>query len=181
MTWTPKFKKGDIIISSNGTRASIIESVANYGGGYYDLKYLHNNKCHTLFSYPESNYSLYEDAEMTQTKTLYSFIRDDGTVSYGTHIGTNSQNQYLIEEKVTGAIHVLEKTNLEEVLPYTFSVSMDGADYHYVGKPDTLSVGDLLLNVEAKNPRVAVVTAIDTKNKTPRSKFKGRKLVTQEI
>ncbi len=181
MSWKPKFKKGDIVIYNNGTRPQEVTNVPSYDYGCYYTKYLHNGKSYSINALNQDNYSLYEDPQMTQTQTLYSFTKTDGTVGYGNHIGTNSQNQYLIEEKTTHEIHVLNKEDLVEVLPYTFSVEMEGSEYHYVGKPDTVQVGDLLLNMEAKSPRIAIVKALDTRNKTPRAKFKGRKLVTVEI
>lgn len=114
-------------------------------------------------------------------KTLYSFSKVDGTVGYGTHIGTNSQNQYLIEEKGTGAILVFDKNKLEEVLPYTFSAKVGNSENHYQGTPGTLEVGDVLLHTDGGGLQVAVVSALDTKNKNARGKFKGVKLVTQKI
>ena len=181
MSWKAKFKKEDIVISKNGTRPGTVIKVPNCDWQYYTVKYLHNNRTNDFCGYNQDNYELYEDPEMTNIKTLYSFTKADGTTGYGTHIGTNSQNKYLIEEKTTHEIHVLSKSDLEEVLPYTFSVEMEGSEYHYVGQPDTVQVGDLLLNTESKSVRLAVVKELDTKNKTPRAKFKGRKLVTAEI
>lgn len=181
MSYSPKFKKGDVIISKNGSRPSVVTSVARGEWDCYNVKYLHNNRTNYFYGNNQNNYELYEDPEMANVKTLYSFTKADGTTGYGTHIGTNSQNKYLIEEKTTHEIHVLSKSDLEEVLPYTFSVEMEGSEYHYVGQPDTVQVGDLLLNTESKSVRLAVVKELDTKNKTPRAKFKGRKLVTAEI
>lgn len=181
MSWTAKFKKGDVVISKNGTRPGTVINVPDCDWHYYTVKYLHNNRTNDFCGYNQDSYTLYEDPEMANIKTLYSFTKADGTTGYGTHIGTNSQNKYLIEEKTSGEIHVLDKADLEEVLPYTFRVKMDGQDYHYVGQPGTVKVGDLLLNTEAGNLRIAVVKELDTKNKTPRASFKGRKLVTEEI
>lgn len=181
MGYSPKFKKGDIVVYKNSSRPQKITHVPTYGHGYYETKYLQSNRQNTFYVYMENAYELYEDPEMANVKTLYSFTKADGTTGYGNHIGTNSQNKYLIEEKTTREIHVLDKSDLEEVLPYTFSVEMEGSEHHYVGKPDTVAVGDLLLNTEAKSPRIAVVKALDTKFKTPRASFKGRKLVTVEI
>jgi hypothetical protein len=114
------------------------------------------------------------------TKTLYSFTVDN-KVAYGTHIGTNSSNQYLIEEKGTGTIHVFDKKDLEEVLPYTFSAKMGTSENHYVGTPGAVSKNDILLYTGSSTPQIAVVTGVDTKNKSARSKFKGAKIVTEAI
>jgi len=84
------------------------------------------NTLHELIPYESPEES------MAETKTLYSFTKADGTVAYGSHIGTNSSNNYLIEEKGTGEIHVLDPKSIEEVLPYTFSATIAGKETHYV-------------------------------------------------
>jgi hypothetical protein len=177
------FKVGDIVTKQYGKKtAEITYEYAGYQnrGGYYSCRYTQSK--HSFSSYG-TDLKLYEGEteQMAETKTLYSFTKDDGTVAYGTHIGTNSSNQYLIEEKVTGQIHVLDKKNLEEVLPYTFSAKMGTSENHYVGTPGTVKKGDILLYTGSSTPQIAVVTGIDTKNKSARSKFKGAKIVTEEI
>ena len=125
------------------------------------------------------NYLLYETGEPMKTEILYSFDLN-GATSFGTHIGTNSNNQYIIEEKGTGAIHILDKDKLEEVLPYTFSATLSGNVQHYIASPGSVKVGDVLLCTAGNSPTVAVVKDLDTKNKEAR-KFKGAKIVTETI
>ena len=177
-----KFQVGDIVTKRSGKKpAEIKYQYVGYDhtGGYYDCKYIHSGASFTAYG---SELKIYEEdtEEMTQTKTLYSFTVD-GKVAYGTHIGTNSQNQYLIEEKGTGVIHVFDKKDLEEVVPYTFSAKMGNSENHYVGTPGALAKDDILLYTGGGTPQIAVVTGIDTKNKSARSKFKGAKIVTQSI
>lgn len=176
-----KFKVGDIVIRNNGKKPAEITyeyQGYNHYNGYYGCRYIHSNGTFTAYG---SDLKFYEEeTEMAETKTLYSFIVD-GKTAYGIHIGTNSSNQYIIEEKGTGTIWVLDKINLEEVLPYTFSAKMGNSENHYVGTPGALNVGDILLYTGSSSPQIAVVTAIDTKNKSARSKFKGAKLTTEAI
>lgn len=176
-----KFNLGDIVTKSNGKKpAEITNSFNGYDHRYgcYTCKYLHNKQSFTAYGTDLKIYE--EESEMATEKTLYSFTVD-GKTAYGTHIGTNSQNQYLIEEKGTGTIHVFDKKDLEEVLPYTFSAKMGNVENHYVGTPGAVTKGDVLLYTGASTPQIAVVTAVDTKNKSARSKFKGAKLVTTEL
>jgi hypothetical protein len=172
-----QFNVGDVVTKTYGKQPATI--ISHWGGSQWQCRYLKSKQ--TFYAY-ESDLKLYnEETEMTaDTKTLYSFTVD-GKVAYGTHIGTNSQNKYLIEEKGTGTIHVFDKSDLEEVVPYTFSATMGGKENHYVGTPDSLKKNDILLYTGTTTPQVAVVTAIDTKNKTARAKFKGAKLVTEAI
>lgn len=172
-----QFNIGDIVVKRYGKKPAKI--VRNAWGGRWTCKYLHP-PCASFDCY-EADLKLYdEETEMNEKQTLYSFIVD-GETRYGIHIGTNSQNQYLIEEKTTGTIHVLAKADLEEVVPYTFSATMGGKETHYVGTPDALRKGDVLLYTGSNTPQVAVVTGVDTKNKGARAKFKGAKIVTEAI
>ena len=173
-----KFNVDDLVVKVNGKLPAKVVRYS-YGSVVY-CRYLHPP--YAPFQAYDHTLKLYENyPEMTTDKqTLYSFAID-GETRYGTHIGTNSQNQYLIEEKTTGAIHVFAKNQLEEVVPYTFSATMGGKETHYVGTPDVLKKGDVLLYTESSTPQVAVVTGVDTKNKTARAKFKGAKIVTEAI
>lgn len=174
-----QFNVGDIVTKQYGKKPAKITYVSDYGNkGYYTCKYLHSNQSFSVYGTELKLYT--EETEMSDTKTLYSFTVDD-KVAYGTHIGTNSSNQYLIEEKGTGTIHVFDKKDLEEVLPYTFSAKMGTSENHYVGTPGAVSKGDILLYTGSITPQIAVVTGVDTKNKSARSKFKGAKLATEAI
>jgi hypothetical protein len=174
-----QFNVGDIVTKLYGKKPAEVTYVPSYSGGQFTCRYLESKQ---TFYAREYDLKLHEEeTEMAaDTKTLYSFTID-GETRYGTHIGTNSQNKYLIEEKGTGAIHVLDKSELEEVVPYTFSATMGGKETHYVGTPDTLKKGDVLLYTGSNTPQVAVVTGVDTKNKSARAKFKGAKIVTETI
>lgn len=173
-----QFNVGDIVTKKHGKKPAEIVSRGWYSSESWQCRYLHSKQSFTEYA---SDLKLYtEETEMADTKTLYSFTVD-GKIAYGTHIGTNSQNQYLIEEKGTGTIHVFDKKDLEEVLPYTFSAKMGSSENHYVGTPGSVSKGDILLYTGSSTPQIAVVTGVDTKNKSARSKFKGAKLTTEAI
>ena len=173
-----QFNVGDIVTKLYGKKPAEITG-KGWRHDSWKCKYLESGQTFEEYDY---NLKLYtEETEMaTETKTLYSFTVDD-KVAYGTHIGTNSSNQYLIEEKGTGTIHVFDKKDLEEVLPYTFSAKMGTSENHYVGTPGAVSKGDILLYTGSSTPQIAVVTGVDTKNKSARSKFKGAKIVTEAI
>jgi uncharacterized protein YodC (DUF2158 family) len=171
-----QFNVGDVVTKLYGKKPATIVSDWN---SRYQCRYLETKQ--TFYAYENDLKPYEEETEMaTDKQTLYSFVVD-GETRYGTHIGTNSQNQYLIEEKGTGSIHVFDKSALEEVVPYTFSATMGGKETHYVGTPAALKKGDVLLYTGSNTPQVAVVTGVDTKNKSARAKFKGAKIVTESI
>ena len=171
------FNVGDIVISKYGKYPLTINYI---GYSRTSGKYLHNGNSCTVDT---DNLIPYEPEEtIMETKTLYSFTDDNGTTVFGTHIGTNSSNQYIIEIKGGGGIVIKDQKDLEEVLPYTFSVNIGGKEIHYIGEPGKLTKGDILIHTPSAGQfTVVVVGAVDTKNKTARSKFKGRKLVTESI
>lgn len=174
-----KFQVGDVITKMYGKTPAKVESTPLWRTGPYRCRYIDSGNSFNCY---ESEIKPAEQTEQSSPmKTLYSFPKEDGTVGYGNHIGTNSQNQYLVEEKTTGAILVFDKDKLEEVLPYTFSAKIGNAETHYQGKPDTVKVGDILLLTGSNTPQIAVVTGVDTKNKGARAKFSGAKIVTEAI
>lgn len=175
------FEIGDIVISPNGRlpfRLTYVNPHSSYYSKKYQGKYLHNDKAASFQSVIH-----YENSENTtmDTKTLYTFQNEDGKAVFGTHIGTNSENKFIIEVKGTGEIVVKDQKELEEVLPYTFSVEIDGKEIHYIGEPGRITKGDWLLQKVGKSYSVVQVKAVDTKNKSARAKFSGRRVLTEEI
>lgn len=179
MATNDKFEVGDIIISNYGKKPLKITSV--YSSQVY-ASYLHNNATKSFY---KSDIKHYEDhdAMTTTSNTLFQITLEDGSVTYGTHVGTNSSNQYLIEEKGTGKIILANKSQLEEVLPYTFAVRLNGKTTHFQGEPEKVVKGDVLLYTGegADNAQFAYVTAVDTKNKSATKAFKGLRVQTSEL
>ena len=176
-----KFKVGDIVTKKYGKKPAEIIRNGWYSQESWTCRYLDSKQTFTEYA---SDLKIHEPEEepIMETKTLYSFTDDNGTTVFGTHIGTNSSNQYIIEIKGGGGIVIKDQKELEEVLPYTFSVTIGGKEIHYIGEPGKLTKGDILIHTpSAGRYEVVVVGAVDTKNKTARSKFKGRKLVTETI
>jgi hypothetical protein len=172
----PKFKVGDIVISKYGTKPFRVRKTE--WGGLYGT-YLHNEKA---CCFDVENVILYnEPEELTPMPNLYQFKNAEGTVIYGTYLATNQLGQWVMEEKGNGALHTVDQKETEEVLPYTFSVKVKGTVKHYIGSPNQLSVGDTLICVMGDYPELAVVTALNTKNKEARAKFSGRKIVTEAL
>lgn len=173
------FKVGDVIISKNGTRPLTLDYNPSNSYDSYRAVYVHNGRAKYIEQYNISNYELYsEQNTMKLSTSLFSFTKSDNSVAYGTHIGINSKGEYLIEEKVTGEIHVIEKELLEEVLPYTYNVKYanNSTEYSYIGVEGAVEVDDVLLNTESYS--IGVVTAVNTKNKNATKTFKGVKIST---
>jgi hypothetical protein len=176
----PVFEIGDLVVKIYGRNPAKVIRKVTWNDNYY-CKYEHSGACFEASARELKLYDTPDEEVMAETKTLYSFQKEDKTVGYGSHIGTNSSNQYLIEEKGTNTIHVFDPKDLEEVLPYTFSATMNGKETHYIASPGSLKKGDYLLYTSGSQPMIAVVTAVDTKNKAARTKFKGLRLMAEPI
>ena len=170
---------GDTVTKLYGKKPALVE---NIWGSRATCRYLHGS-CQSFSCYLSDLKIHEEEIEMTtQTKTLYSFKKENGELGYGTYLATNSAGQLIVEEKGTGVVKTFEKGELEEVLPYTFAVKINGKEIHYIGESGSVSKGDIVLIIEGTSSHViGVVSAVDTKNKAARSKFKGVKLVTEKI
>lgn len=181
------FKVGDIIVSKTQKKypkpIQLTTVPRDYYSGKYEGFFLDTGITKTIPDYQISNYKLYEEPEeVMNTKTLYSFVDEKGEQLFGTHVGTNSQNKYILEVKGHDSYFIKDPKELEEVLPYTFSVNIGGKEVHYQGKPDKISKGDYLMIATGNSvPCIGVVSAVDTKNKAARAKFTGVKLVTEKI
>ena len=65
----------------------------------------------------------------------------------------------------------------------TFTEKVNGKETHYLGNSgSSLKKGDVVMLTDANsNYSIGKVTGVDTKNRTPREKFNGVKLVTEPI
>jgi hypothetical protein len=187
MSYNSRFKVGDVVIKNSGKKPFEIVSqpYSQYSplaarAASYCGRYLHNG---SLVYAKENSIKIYEqDQQEMTTKTLYSYKEESGKVVFATYLATNSENKYILEVKGTGEIVVKDPKELEEVLPYTFSVKVSGKELHYIGERGKLKKGDwLIMDTGNRGYEIVTVEAIDTKNKTARSKFKGRKITTEEI
>jgi hypothetical protein len=121
-----------------------------------------------------------ETTPKSTMKTLYKFTHEGNEV-FGTHIGTDGSNNYVLEVKGGGGIVVKDPKDIEEVIPWTFAVKINGKETHFMGQPDKVKKGDFLLYNCNGTPVLCTVTGVDTKCKTAREKFKGLRLVTETL
>ena len=118
---------------------------------------------------------------MTNSTQLYSFVKEDGTTSYATYLATNSAGDWVVEEKGSGALHTLPKDNFTEVVPYTFSVNVNGRIENFASEEGKVTTGEVLLFTGQNPPAMVVVTGVNTKCKTAKAKFKGCRISTTPL
>jgi hypothetical protein len=165
----PKFKIGDIIISKLGTKPGKITYTT--WSDYYEVTYLHNNRSGAI---SKTNAILYHgDSTMTQD-SLFSFIKDDGSIGYATYLATNSAGEWVVEEKGSSVIHTKPKDSFTEVVPFTFSAKSGSQTVSFTCDEYKVLVGELLL----LDGSIYQVTGLNTKAKNA-PKFTGVRLVTK--
>jgi len=97
--------------------------------------------------------------------TLYQV---KGHELYGTQIATNSEGKIVLEMKGTSEVKAYEKSELEEVMPYTVGVKFidGGQNYHFETDKGNVSEGDLIVRLDDGHyGKVAEVVSLDTKSK----------------
>lgn len=117
--------------------------------------------------------------EYDMTKQLF---RIKGTEEFGEVIATDFKGMKVFELK-TGGIKVVKPEDVEEVFPFTFSVTFGKEQQcHFQGKEDEVKVGDLLVYLGgAYNIGVCQVTAVDTKSRNATKTFDGYKLEAAKL
>ena len=180
----PVFRKGDIVVSRSGHRPMTCESDVYPGTHRFYARYLHNKQMRYVWA---NSMKLYDEKpeEVKMENTLYSVLLENGSTTFATKVGINSANKFLMEEKGTGAILVVDPTAVEEIVPHTIAIGPIDADQrevHYMIEPGKLLAGDLVLHGPkgSKMFSLGIVRKVDTKCKSARE-FRGVKISTELI
>jgi hypothetical protein len=190
-----RFEVGDIVRRPTGKKLYQIQSLNSYYPGRDIGDHRSPNWYASAYvrAYPDgkntSNVYLRdlvladpeETSNKTPMKTLYKFKDNEGNEVFGTHIGTDGSNNYVLEIKGGAGIIVKDPKDIEEVIPWTFSAKINGKETHFMGNPGSIKRGDFLLYNCNGNPVLCTVTGVDTKCKVAREKFRGLKLVTEPV
>lgn len=172
------FKAGDKVVLRHGKLLMTVQHVrGNYVHATYDHSKQHSNEHHT-------RYKLYEEDGQAMAKdAIYKLNLDGDQTIFANYRGTDSAGNWLMERIGDGGgILVVSKDKCEEVLPFTFSVRMNGREQHFVGEAGKVKKGDILLYTAggANNFAFAVVKNVDTKHKGARA-WEGVRVITEPM
>lgn len=116
-----------------------------------------------------------EDETMTNQPKLYKTKEGD---NYGTFLTSDSTGKLVLEMKGSGDVKAFGLAEVEEVLPWTYSVKLtNGNTGTYTGPKDCVKVGDVLF---ADNC-FGSVTKVNTKQRAHIGPWTGVKLVTEKL
>ena len=148
---------------------------------FVHAKYDHSGS--TISGYA-NDFKLYQEEQTEMTKdAIYKVTMDSDQVIFANYRGSDSAGNWLMERIGDGGgIIIVAKEKCEEVLPYTFSVRMNGREQHFVGEAGKVKKGDVLLYTAGgvDNFAFAVVKAVDTKNKGARA-WEGVRLMLEPM
>ena len=121
---------------------------------------VHDYKEYLILAIETDDTNPYMEKEDTMTK-LYQVKGQD---VYGYILATNSLGKQVFETKGTGAILTFDKSEIEEVIPYSVSVKFSGTgqEYDYFSHKGDLEVGDIIFGGQSND--YMVVFGIDTKS-----------------
>jgi hypothetical protein len=184
----PKFEVGDVVRLKGGKLPlTVVNVMPFYHGARYHLTYNHNgsernNECETniVFYDQPANQPAQKENEMT----LYEIKTATGT-TFGTKLAVNSNKDWVMEEKGTGAVIVASPKDVSKVMPYTIGVkfSQDKQVYSYFAEKGKYSKGDaFLVNSLTGNFQIAIVDSVDTQSDQATKDFAPiAKLVTEQV
>lgn len=180
----PIFRRGDIVVSKSGHRPMTCECDVDPGTHRFYARYLHNKQMRYVWT---NSMKLYDEKpeEVKMENTLYSVLLENGSTTFATKVGINSANKFLMEEKGTGAILVVDPSAVEEIVPHTIAISPIDTDRYgvnYMIEPGKLLAGDLVLHAPkgSKTFSLGIVRKVDTKCKSAKE-FRGVKISTELI
>ena len=173
-----QFRVGDKVLKANGKKVMTVQWVSgNYVTSRYDHSGQQSRDHYTCIKYYE------EEGPAVTKDAIYKLNLDSDQEIYANYRGTDSAGNWLMERIGDGGgIIVVSKEKCEEVLPYTFSVRMNGREQHFVGEAGKLKKGDILLYTAGgvDNFAFAVVKNVDTKHKGARA-WEGVRIITEAI
>lgn len=172
------FSVGDKVLKASGKKVMTVQWVSgNYVTSKYDHSGQHSRDHYTCIKFYE------EDCQAMTKDAIYKLNLDSDQEIYANYRGTDSAGNWLMERIGNGGgIIVVAKDKCEEVLPFTFSVRMNGREQHFVGEAGKVKKGDILLFTAGgvDNFAFAVVKNVDTKSKGARA-WEGVRLITEAL
>jgi len=183
------FKRGDIVRLKNGRLPlKVLDTYTFMDGVEYDLQYVHRGSMRHYEQ--ETNIVFYEDqpanqpAQKENKMTLYEITTATGT-TFGTKLAVNSDKDWVMEEKGTGAVIVANPKDVSKVMPYTIGVkfSQDKQVYSYFAEKGKHNKGDaFLVSSLTGNFQIAIVDSVDTQSDQATKDFAPiAKLVTEQV
>jgi|TARA_R110000851_G_scaffold139771_1_gene276966 hypothetical protein len=191
-------ENGDRVRLAGGKRPMTVSHAYrahNGGAGRYRVTAQYEGSGAQITRYDHEFVRLDDDYE-TESKGIDKmkgklFQTKEETPRFGIGLAVNSQNEYVLEMKVTGALEAFtmkkDSEQLEVVMPYSFAVKYSTGPqlYQFRGSEGSVTVGDLLLSLNSQHAKggitIGQVVEINTKSDKATKSFDGMKIVTEPL
>jgi hypothetical protein len=171
MTYTPKV--GDLVRKPKGVKPIKVTNVHHNAAIYGE--YIHSYEQVYLFS---NQYVPYDSDQQPNQKEnimqLYEIKHGEAT-TFGTKLAVNSEKKWVMEEKGTGAVFVVDPANVKKVMPYTVDIRFrgDGQAYSYLADKGAFKKDEFYLVKDVTESFLIVqVVAVDTESEKATKEFK---------
>jgi hypothetical protein len=153
-----KWNVGDWVKYKSGISYYCIRKV--YPNGYLLLA-SENGREYEVPEYKLERVTSYLTKEDEEKQNMTKLYQIKGTDTFGTRIGTNSENKAVVEIKGTGVVQLVDTADLIEVVPYTIKVTPVGGGNarHFAAKEGFFEKDDLFIYENA----LYIVSALGTK------------------
>lgn len=174
----PKFKVSDRVKLKGGSAEIEVHSVSLNGmiRGRYVKSDNWVDRNWTAFEYFASNDEYTQAKAMENMMKLYQFQIDNAD-HYGHYLATDSNGNWVMEVKGSGAIVAIPKKDVQEVLPFTIGVKFgdSGKTYHYLAEAGKVDLGFYIVNSNYEQNGsgyvITQVVALDTKSASATKEF----------
>lgn len=180
---------GDFVRLRNGWTKMVIIDINNFGVAI--AKYTHRSEpTASDFKHPMSvpgtkrrrlsEFVLWKEKEniMKKRYRVKGITAFKGEVAQ--EIGMTSKGDIVVEFSGLSGFGCFHPSELEEVIPYTFSVKSLVGNHrcHYEFERPCFSTGDV---IQSNSGNIYVVTGVDTRSGRPKKVFEGYKLKKEKI
>ena len=177
-----KFEVGDVVRKCYGTKTILVREIySNCVYGTYQHSGTSTGRLDPDNLVKVENTDNVEEKGYGKMKGKLFQTKEDGT--FGIGLAVNSAGKYVLEMKGTGDLVAYDKSEVELVMPFTYTVQFNGTgtEYAYLGREGVVKVGDLLLKTDTKGFSIGRVTAVNTKSERATKHFDGAKIVTEAL
>lgn len=174
MEWTPEV--GDIVRLKTGKQHVRVRSV-NPRYNKVTLEYK-NGIIYRYDVYFREIVSVELEVTPQQQKEeamqLYE-IKNGENTTFGTKLAVNSEKKWVMEEKGTGSVLVVDPANVKKVMPYTIEIRFkgEGQNYAYLADKGVFKKNEFYLMKDVSDTwQIVQVVAVDTENEKATKEFK---------
>lgn len=175
MEWTPKV--GDIVRLKTGKKPLKVTYVWPRSK-QLNAQYLGHKNYEGRYNENWDRFVPYEDQTHQQQKEeamqLYE-IKNGENTTFGTKLAVNSEKKWVMEEKGTGSVLVVDPANVKKVMPYTIEIRFkgEGQNYAYLADKGVFKKGEFYLMKDVSDTwQIVQVGAVDTENEKATKEFK---------